>query len=120
MTNKISKDTESRRSRVIHRLNDSGLTTQAVDEVLLMVDAMMAGRVPLAHVLVAAKEVCTECELGSTRQHVADALVCLAGEVMHYENPSVDGHVGGAIEGTRSGNENWNDKRRGRAGQAQA
>ena len=84
-----------------------------------MVDAIMAGRVPLAHVLVAAKEVCRECELISTHQLVADALACLAGEVMHYENPSADGHAGGPVR-TRSGSEIWNDKRRGRAGQAQA
>jgi hypothetical protein len=104
---------------VIHRLNESGLTPQAIDEVLLMVDSIMAGRVPLAHVLEAAKEVCRECELSSTHQHVADALACLAGEVMHYEDPSLDGQAGGPGR-MQSGDAYWNDKRRGRAGQAQA
>jgi hypothetical protein len=63
--------------------------------------------------------VCKECELVVTHQHVADALACLAGEVMHYENSSNGGQVGGPGR-TRFGSENWNDKRRGRAGQAQA
>ena len=120
MTTKITKDTDARRAQVTHRLNESGLTPQAIGEVLLMVDAIMAGRVPLAHVLVAAKEVCRECELSSTHQHVADALACLAGEVMHYEDPSLASHADGAPGRTRSGSENWNDKRQGRVGQAQA
>jgi len=119
VTTKMTKNADARRIRVIQRLNDSGLTPQAVDEVLLMVDAMMAGRVPLAHVLEAAKEVCKECELLVTHQHVANALASLAGEVMRFEDPSLDGQPGGPGR-TRFGGENWNDKRRGRAGQAQA
>ena len=120
MTTKITKDMEARRNQVIHRLNESGFKPETIDDILLMIDAMMTGHTPLAHVLVAVTEVCRACELNNTHEHVANALECLAGEVMHYEDPSVDGHAGGVPVGMRSSIENWNDKRRGRAGQAQA
>jgi hypothetical protein len=55
-----------------------------------MVDAMMTGQPTLAHVLVAATEVCNVCELSRTQQHVADAVACLAGEILLHQTPSLD------------------------------
>jgi hypothetical protein len=119
MTAKITKDTESRRNQIIHRLSESGFKPETIDQILLMIDAIMTGHTPLAHVLVAATEVCRACQLSSTHQHVADALASLAGEVVHYEDPSLEVHAG-TPDRARSGNACWNDKRRGRGGQAQA
>jgi hypothetical protein len=83
----MTQDTQARRSQVIRRLHKSGFTPNMRDQILRMVDAMMTGRAPLAHVLVAAAEVCKVCELGRTNQHIDNALGCLAGEVLQYLNP---------------------------------
>jgi hypothetical protein len=65
-------------------------------------------------VLAAAAEVCDLCGLSSTRQHVADAISGLAGEVLQYRNPSLDDHS----DDTRfigSGIAYWNPIEQGRA-----
>ena len=107
----MAQDTDVRRSEVIHRLNESGFTPQMRDQILHMVDAMMTGRAPVAHVLVAAAEVCKVCELSRTHQHIADALACLAGEVLQYLNPPLDDQ-GGAPHRKPFGVAYWDYKRR--------
>lgn len=88
----MTQDMDAKRNKVIDRLNDSGLKPRTVDEILTMIDGMMTGRPSLAHVLLAAKEVCKVCELSRTNQHVADALASLASEVLQYSDPSLGGH----------------------------
>jgi hypothetical protein len=110
----MTHNIDARRDQVIHRLQESGFKPQAADEILRMIDEMMTGRATLAHMLTAATEVCKVCGLSSTRQHLADALACLAGEVLQYRNPCLDDHS----DDTRSigtGIAYWNPVEQGRA-----
>ena len=86
----MTQDMDARRDEVIDRLSESGFTPQVADGILRMVDAMMTGRAPLANVLVAATEVCKVCDLSETHGHVADAVACLAGEVLVCHDPYWD------------------------------
>jgi hypothetical protein len=115
----MTHDTDAGRSEVVQRLNQSGFTPQARDQILRVIDAMMTGRAPLAHVLVAATEVCRACELSGTHQRVADALACLAGEVRQYQNLAADDRSGPALR-ARAGVACWNPKRRVRDQEAPA
>jgi hypothetical protein len=115
----MTQDMDASRIQVIHRLSESGFKPQMIDQILRMIDAMMTGRAPLAHVLVAAAEVCKVCELSRTHQHVANALACLAGEVLQYLDPPVEDQSG-APRRTPFGVAYWDHKRRGRVDQLQA
>ena len=110
----MTQNADARRDQVIHRLQESGFKPQAAGEILRMIDDMMTGRATLSHVLAAATEVCKLCGLGNTRQHVADALACLAGEVLQYRNPCLDDHSDDT-RSTRSGIAYWNPIEQGRA-----
>jgi predicted Zn-ribbon and HTH transcriptional regulator len=110
----MTQNTDARRDQVIRRLQESGFKPQAADEILRMIDDMMAGRATLAHVLVAAAEVCKTCGLISTRRHVTDAMACLAGEVLQYRNPSLDGQPDDSRP-TGPGIAYWNPVEQGRA-----
>ena len=94
---KMTQDTDARRTQVIHRLKEFGFNPQTIDQILLMIDAVMTGRAPPADVLVGAKEVCKECDLSSTHQHVANLRTCAAGEVMQYQALSLDIHSGALV-----------------------
>lgn len=98
----MTQDTDEKRIQVIQRLSEAGFNPRAVDQILLQVDAMMTGHATLAHVLVAATEVCKVCDFSSTQKHISDALECLAGEILYYENPSLNAHSS-ETPGTRSG-----------------
>jgi hypothetical protein len=80
---------------MVDRLSETGFKPQTVDQILLVIDAMMTGRVPLAHVLVAVREVCRVCGLGGTHQRVSEALASLAGEVLQRRNSGSDDHSDG-------------------------
>ena len=84
----MTQDTDVRRLQVIQRLNEFGFKPQTIEEILLLIDSMMTGHAPLAHVLVAATEVCNVCELSKTQRHVVDALSCLSSEVQQFQNLS--------------------------------
>jgi hypothetical protein len=116
---KMIQDMDARRTQVIHRLKEFGFHPQTIDQILLMIDAVMTGGAPQADMLVGAKEVYKECDLSSTHQHVPTLLTCAAGEVIKYQSPSLDTHSD-APRRTRSGSACWNDKRRGRVGRVPA
>jgi hypothetical protein len=84
-----------------------------------MVDVIMTGRSPLAYVLVAATEVCKVCELSRTHRHIANALACVAGEVLQCKDPSV-GDKSVASSPTPPGMDCWNDTLPRRVKQAMA
>ena len=86
----MTQDTDAKRIQVIQRLNEAGFKPPTIDHILGMIDAMMTGRAALAQVLVAVTEVCKACALSGTHQHVANALACLEGEVLQYQNPALD------------------------------
>ena len=89
MASKMTQDADASRTQMIHRLNESGFQPRTIDQILRMIDAMLTGRIALAHVLVAAMEVCKGCELSRTHRHIANALECLADEVMQEQTPSL-------------------------------
>jgi hypothetical protein len=111
-----TQDMDTRRSQVIHRLQQSGFTPPMSAQILSMVDSIMTGHTPLAHVLVAAAEVCGVCGLGKTHQHVADALTCLAGEVLLLQTPSLNDDSA-APHHKEASSVYWNHKRQARAEQ---
>ena len=88
----MTQDADADRTQVIHRLKESGFEPQTIDQILLLIDAMMIGLPAVAHVLVAVTEVCKACGLDKTHQQVADALACLAAEVLQYQNECLDAH----------------------------
>jgi hypothetical protein len=98
----MAQNTDAGRNRAIRRLNESGFKPQTIDQILQMIDAMMTGHATLAHVLVAATEVCRACDLDETHRHVAKALECLAAEVMQYQDAFPD-DPSGAVRRTRFG-----------------
>jgi hypothetical protein len=115
----MTQSMDVRRSQVIERLKEAGFAPHMSDQVLGMVDAIMTGRAPLAYVLIAATEVCMVCGLDETHRHVADAVSCLADEVLLYQKPSL-GDTAGAPHRPRRDTIYWTRKRRGAAEQNQA
>jgi len=92
--------------QVIQRLTESGFKPQSVAQILHLIDAVMTGHATLAHLLVAAAEVCKVCELSTTHQHLTDGLVSLASEIPHFQAGSVDGHSG-TTSSMQFGIANW-------------
>lgn len=103
----MTQDMNAKRVQVIDRLNQSGFKPETIEQILEIIDLIMTGRAPLAYVLVAATEVCKVCELSRTHRHVANALACVASEVLQYMDPSVDDESG-AYSPTPLGTDCWN------------
>lgn len=76
------KMTKNLHARVTHRLTEVGFPEPTAIRIAGLTNAILEGITPLAQVLVAAMETCRACGLTKTHLRLADAVACLAAEVM--------------------------------------
>lgn len=74
--------TKTLRTQVTRRLRGVGFPEPTAIRIAGLTNAILEGITPLAHVLVAAMETCRACGLTKTHLRLADAVACLAAEVM--------------------------------------